>query len=225
MSGYGGVGSGAITLSNTIQRGIMEPDHQPTRVCRGCERELSIVCFPLTRGKRFFRCQDCISGQNKAWRDDNRQRSLEIKASWRSRNPGHRKKTYERTREESIAAAQDFKVKNREQVRSRYRESYAADKTPFLARQKRRQQRDAQVGGSFTKVDQCALWQVQAGRCANPFCGADLSLTQFHTDHIIPVALGGSHDRINRQLLCPNCNHRKGALTNKDWLAREAKRA
>jgi 5-methylcytosine-specific restriction endonuclease McrA len=33
-----------------------------------------------------------------------------------------------------------------------------------------------------------------------------------------PVLMGGGHGKENRQLLCPTCNHRKGALSNEDFL-------
>lgn len=48
---------------------------------------------------------------------------------------------------------------------------------------------------------------LQAGRCA---C-CRKRLADFHVDHIVPLARGGTNDRRNMQVLCPSCNLDKGA--------------
>lgn len=42
-------------------------------------------------------------------------------------------------------------------------------------------------------------------------CGGELDLTDFHVDHIRPVAKSGTDDIENLQLAHPSCNVRKGA--------------
>lgn len=51
-----------------------------------------------------------------------------------------------------------------------------------------------------------AVWRAHEGRCAN--CGSS-ELLEY--DHVIPLALGGSNDVRNLQLLCADCNRSKGA--------------
>ena len=46
------------------------------------------------------------------------------------------------------------------------------------------------------------LYEAQGGACV--FCYA--MMDQFHIDHIIPIARGGSNEEMNLQLLCPKCN-------------------
>ncbi len=50
------------------------------------------------------------------------------------------------------------------------------------------------------------VWQRDAGCCVS--CSAR---EQLEFDHVIPVALGGANTARNLQLLCVECNRRKGA--------------
>jgi 5-methylcytosine-specific restriction endonuclease McrA len=51
-----------------------------------------------------------------------------------------------------------------------------------------------------------AVWQRDGGRCAE--CASNKAL---EFDHIIPLAMGGANTMRNLQLLCADCNRRKGA--------------
>lgn len=50
------------------------------------------------------------------------------------------------------------------------------------------------------------VWQRDGGRCRN--CGSAHNL---HFDHVIPRSWGGASTADNVQLLCGDCNLRKGA--------------
>ena len=71
--------------------------------------------------------------------------------------------------------------------------------------------RRARVRGAFGKhtlADILRLYDLQEGICT--FCSKPLG-DEWHVDHWLPLALGGSNDRLNLRLLHPACNLVKGA--------------
>ena len=82
-----------------------------------------------------------------------------------------------------------------------------------------RRARKAKVGGSFTSAQVGTLYVRQKGLCAEPTCRVALN-GKFHRDHKNPLALGGSNDISNIQLLCAPCNIRKRSKAPDIW-ARE----
>lgn len=55
------------------------------------------------------------------------------------------------------------------------------------------------------------LFFLQRGRCVVCRTKFGKEKGSYHLDHIMPLALGGSHTDENVQLLCPSCNIAKGA--------------
>ena len=97
--------------------------------------------------------------------------------------------------------------KHREERLVKGREYYDNNKEKAFAKTAKRREIKAGVGGSHTENDVRRIFNQQKGRCAG--CGERLG--KFHRDHIMPLALGGSNDAINIQLLCKPCNLRKHA--------------
>jgi 5-methylcytosine-specific restriction endonuclease McrA len=62
--------------------------------------------------------------------------------------------------------------------------------------------------GSFNANDIKRMYEHQNGKCV--YCSIDLS-GGYHIDHIWPISRGGTNYPENLQLLCPQCNLRKGA--------------
>lgn len=71
--------------------------------------------------------------------------------------------------------------------------------------------------GTHTQAEIEALVRKQKYRCAN--CGASIR-NEYHADHKVPLARGGSNDIGNIEMLCPPCNLRKSAKDPMEW-ARE----
>lgn len=71
--------------------------------------------------------------------------------------------------------------------------------------------------GFHTCNDISELIVMQGGLCGNHRCKCDLSKSGYQTDHIIPLARGGTNWPDNLQVLCPKCNASKGAKMPEDW--------
>lgn len=84
----------------------------------------------------------------------------------------------------------------------------------------RRRSRALEAGGSWTTDQIDALFKKQRGRCA---CCREKLGTSYHRDHIVPLSLGGSNDISNIELLCPQCNIKKGALDPLEWARRNGR--
>ena len=66
----------------------------------------------------------------------------------------------------------------------------------------------------FDYYQRLAIFRKHEGNCANPDSNNECSIKcewdNFHADHIVPWSAGGKTTVSNGQLLCPNCNLRKG---------------
>jgi 5-methylcytosine-specific restriction endonuclease McrA len=70
-------------------------------------------------------------------------------------------------------------------------------------------------GGGLSKGLQSKLFALQKGKCA--CCGQPLG-DDYHMDHIMPIALGGSNVDSNIQLLRRRCNLQKSAKHPVDFM-------
>lgn len=62
---------------------------------------------------------------------------------------------------------------------------------------------------AFDKRTMRAAYERQAHRCA--ICGTECALERMHGDHVVPWSKGGHTTPDNCQMLCRDCNLRKGA--------------
>lgn len=132
-----------------------------------------------------------------AWQKANPERRKEIRAKWIANN-----------KEQMKAIRAEWKRKNADKVRGERAQWMRDHPEVRAANEAKRRTRKAGAGGSFTADQISALYGLQKGCCA--ICRDKLNGT-FQRDHILPVALGGSSDISNIQLLCQPCNGSKGA--------------
>lgn len=69
--------------------------------------------------------------------------------------------------------------------------------------------RESKKTGTISKIRIKRLLSLQRRKCY--YCGTPFINSDFHVDHIIPLAKGGTNTDDNIQLLCPRCNLSKGA--------------
>jgi 5-methylcytosine-specific restriction endonuclease McrA len=81
----------------------------------------------------------------------------------------------------------------------------------------RRSRLDLEVVGSMSGDIAKRLYALQRGRCV--YCRQKLG-GSYHLDHIMPLALGGTHTNDNAQLACAKCNISKGAKHPVDFANR-----
>ena len=133
-------------------------------------------------------------------------------SKWQKENPEKRKAIRDRWVANNIekmrAMRAAWKLANKEKVKADKAEWMREHPETRISIEAARRSRKSQAGGSFTAKEIKELHEKQRGCCA--ICKTKLT-SRFHRDHIIPVALGGTSNIDNIQLLCQPCNSKKGA--------------
>jgi 5-methylcytosine-specific restriction endonuclease McrA len=123
------------------------------------------------------------------WDVENKERLAELKANWYKKNK-------QRLKEKRLLCIEE------------QREKWRANTHNKRARKRAN-------GGVITPGIDKKLFSLQRGKCA--CCEKDISCG-YHIDHIMPTALGGINGDKNLQLLCPQCNMKKGAKHPVDFM-------
>jgi len=165
-----------------------------------------VVCYSL---KAVVRARE--------WAKKNPERRRQSVQKWRDANPEKFKEstTQSKTRNKDkyIPRQKEYYQENKEALKERYARYYQEKKDYHLERAKvgghKRRAQKTRAGGTHTAADVAAILKAQGHRCV--YCQADLRKVKRHIDHVMPLALGGSNDKTNIQILCEPCNRSKGA--------------
>ena len=150
-------------------------------------------------------CKSCKSIATTAWRKANREKYNATSAMWSAANSEKQKTIYA-----------TYRQNNLDECRARC--SAHKKSHPEIARtnQQNRRAREIASGGSLSKNIIKKLYTLQRGKCA---CGCKQPLgDDFHLDHRMPLALGGSNTDDNMQLLTATCNMQKGKKHPVDFM-------
>lgn len=146
-----------------------------------------------------------IREKSSKWYKENPEKAKKYRSDWKQANPdkvlASNKKSYAENKESAIARAREWNKKHPEVGRLRVINRRAAQR---------------ENGGVLSKGLSSKLIFLQRGKCA--CCGVDLKKSKYHMDHITPVSKGGANSDFNIQLLCPSCNHAKGAKNSVDFM-------
>lgn len=174
-----------------------------------------------------------------AWRSENRGKVAEYQAAYRANN-----KDKQREYMKEWVAANTRKVKsynavyrvayeNKNRERIAARKSAALKASGYYASYRAKNRDRIRAANNNYRARRCAaagrlsgdivgrLMDLQKGKCVN--CRANLRAVGRHLDHITPLALGGSNDDGNVQLLCPRCNVKKKATDPITWAQRNGR--
>lgn len=193
---------------------------------------LQSACIACKRLERLARPQDKV--RSKAYYLENRDFILEQSAEWLAANQDRKKATnkawYESNSErlavERAEGADERRVydalyyaENKDRRAEKNKAWRIANIERVYARNAARRALKRGAGGTHSAADIDHLLKVQNFRCAHSWCRVSLK-PGFHRDHVIPLALGGTNDRQNIQLLCIPCNLKKNAQHPIDFARR-----
>jgi 5-methylcytosine-specific restriction endonuclease McrA len=196
--------------------------------CTKCGEVKTLASFgahKLCRDGVNPKCKACNKAAASAWYVANAEKAKASGASRRAANPEKEKasnaKYYAKNSvavKASVAAwaaANPEKVKaygekwisrNKNKVRANTASWRAANPDKSRVHVQNRRALERINGGKLSKNIVAKLINLQRGKC--PCCGLPLG-KNFHVDHIIPIALGGSNTDNNVQLLRQRCNNQK----------------
>ena len=141
------------------------------------------ACFKISRAKRYAANPEKEKSLMAAWREENIEKVRALQSAYRIANP-----------EKFSGYASKWASLNKEYWRIKCHN---------------RRARLREAGGKLSTDIASKLIVLQKGKCA---CGCKQPLgDNYHLDHIMPIALGGSNTDDNIQLLTATCNLQKGA--------------
>lgn len=211
------------TLMNTLQlrpyqessieslRDGFRANHTQTKNCTKCGTEKPISAF----GKRSAskdgmqsQCKQCTA----AWQKANPEKVNQASAKWRASDPDGTKAYHKQYREANKSAYSEanarWRLKNVEYDKARTAKWHAENPESARLSGQNRRANKARSFGRLSKGLEARLFASQKGKC--PCCKKPLGY-DYHLDHVMPLALGGSNTDDNMQLLRKTCNLQKNA--------------
>lgn len=104
--------------------------------------------------------------------------------------------------------------RNAEKEAARHKRWVENNREKHRTKQRNRRAREASASGTHTARDVVEQLQRQKGRCF--YCGNKVG-SDYHVDHVVPLALEGSNGPENIVISCPRCNKSKGAKHPMDF--------
>lgn len=166
------------------------------KFCRKCQAE--------TERRADGGCAPCSKAYAVKWRAENPERMRALSAAWYAANTEKVKAGAAKWISENVdkhrASTAKYRINNPDAYR-------------IYAQNRRALKRE---GGKLSKDIAERLFKLQRGKCA---CGCRQALgDDYHLDHRMPLALGGSNTDDNIQLLREKCNLQKNAKHPVDFM-------
>lgn len=181
-------------------------DKPTAKTCSRCGEIKPLTDYYVRKGKAQAACKACIIAGNKRWNDAHPEAIAAASTRWQRRNK-------DRVRAHNVEWYHANKQSSRDRVAAWKLANPEADSLRRIKGHQRRRARVllARVG----PVDLNLLWIRQCAICA--ICNARIDRGLAHPDpmsksldHIVPLALGGTHEQSNLAWTHLVCNLRKG---------------
>lgn len=224
----------AKALDDASAAAALDRTAKPCRHCGDLKPLSTFNKSSVTPDGLQYRCRPCQKELKRDWYVKNRESELQNVKDWRKANP-EKVRAIDRRRhaarpERSLIQGRRWRAENREKyleqnrawksanpekVRATARALYAKDPNKSLVKAHARRVKSHITGTVFNKQDIDRIHLLQKGKCA--CCHIKIG-KKFERDHIIPLALGGTNDHFNIQLLCSPCNRTKSAKHPVDFM-------
>lgn len=178
------------------------PSIPRTKRCSKCGETKPLDEFYVNRASpdgKTARCKRCSLAAATQWNAANKSRHDAGAARYRARN-----------REYYREYARQYRAKYGYRLDFQRRRWVARDPEKQRAYNRACAQRRRAASGECSAEKLRAKWDYYGGRCY--LCGAKA----VETDHVVPIARGGTGWPANLRPVCVSCNRRK---SNKDWRA------
>jgi 5-methylcytosine-specific restriction endonuclease McrA len=179
-------------------------------------------------------CKECRNAKNTLYRKNNPEKARSSWVSYREKNTELVKQRlkdwmsankdkanarsaawYQENKEKTKAQAKEWYGKNIERAKNNASKRYAENPEPYKIRAHNRRVKIIESGEKLSRGLTLKLFKLQKGKCA--CCKKPLG-NDYHMDHIMPLALGGTNTDDNIQLLRARCNLQKHAKDPIDFM-------
>lgn len=179
-------------------------------------------------------CKACARVRAAAYRAKNPEKTKALVEKWNAENPekkkAGRKEHYKNNRESILRDGSEryrnspdaaktrtkaWRKANPVRVKEYYAEWVKNNPEKLRIVSQNRRARKLASGGKLSSGLAKRLFAIQKGKCA--CCGQSLG-NDYHMDHIMPLALGGSNTDDNIQLLRKHCNLQKNRTHPVDFM-------
>lgn len=197
---------------------LIPPDEMTCKRCN-ITKPFNQTNFPVHPGCRYGMleiCKDCNYQNTKKWVQKNRTRLNARHRSYYPRRKQYFADRYQTRKEILHSYFKEFKLADPERVLDRNRRYSHTDNGRLHKRVNSRQYQARKFGakGRYTPEDVLTQYTRQKGHCY--YCKKRVG-KQYHVDHIVPLARGGSNGPENLVIACPTCNLRKGFKLLHEW--------
>lgn len=222
------------------------PDVTSTKRCTKCSNEyLATLEYFYKGGTRLDSyCKNCRREVNREYYQSNadslRKSGRERSHEYRQANPDYLSEYYQSNADKIREQRREYRQANTDKIRERERAYRHANIDKNRERQREynrkyrranpdkekakdhcRRARKIESGGRFTSTDIARQRNMQTDKNGKLRCWwCSKAITDYHIDHRIPLAKGGSNAPDNLCLACPQCNHSKHAKLPSEWNGR-----